>query len=421
MNILIIAGYYPKPHNRVMGVWAHEQARTLQDRGNTVTVISPTPWLPKVFNLFNIPQKINDWLNVPEYENYDGVAIYNSRVLIWPQIKILSKIYNKFPIIKTSIVYANMSWKLKKIIKEEKIDIIHAHGPSFEGMIAYKISKKYNIPYCVTENSAWDPKFALKNKPLEMVYQKVLSNAACIISVSKIIQEEILKFGMEYKKKIKIVHPGVDINKVKENKVERPVNYKDNKVLLSVGAMEERKGHTYLIDSIESIYKDHPMLKCIIIGSFSTEGELLSSRIKEKGLSDVVELKGQLSHKEVLEYMSWCDIFVLPSWFEAFGVVYAEAMSLAKPIIGVQGEGISDVIDNGVNGILVPMKDAKGLSKEIVKLLSNETICNSIGESGSKTVENLLTWNYNAVSMEHIYNKCISSLRDKKALIFDLN
>jgi teichuronic acid biosynthesis glycosyltransferase TuaC len=407
MNILMIAGYYPKPHNRVMGVWAHEQASVLKRRGNNVIVISPTPWLPRILKSGKISRKINDWINVPIYENYDGVDVYNLRVPIWPQIRLLKEIYHNTPNVKAEISFISMNKKLEKIIKNEKIDVIHAHGPSYEGLIAYKISKKYNIPFCVTENSAWDPVFALNRKSLKQVYKMVFENACRIIPVSQLIKEDIIKFGKKHLEKMEIVHPGVDINKIVDISIDRPREYKDNKILLSVGALEERKGHAYLIDAIEKISKSYPKIKCLIIGSESTEGESLKSKIRAKGLEDVIEIKGQLSHKDVLEYMSWCDIFILPSWFEAFGVVYAEAMSHGKPIIGVEGEGISDVIKNQVNGVLVPKKNAAKLAEEIRNLLDNESISIKIGENGKKTVSEILTWDYNAIKMEGIYKKCI--------------
>ena len=67
--------------------------------------------------------------------------------------------------------------------------------------------------------------------------------------------------------------------------------------------------------------------------------------------------------------MSGCDIFVLPSWDEAFGVVYLEAMSFQKPVIGTIGQGISDIIIDGENGFLVPPRNIAELQKKIEYLI----------------------------------------------------
>lgn len=388
-----------------MGVWAHEQARVLQRNGNQVTVISLTPWLPKIKYS---PAKIYHIASIPSFENYDDVGVHHLKIPVWPQVSFVNQLYMKFPALKAYIAYMFAKRKIMKIIERNQIEVIHAHGPSYDGLVSYLVGKDTGLPFCVTENSAWEPVYALKyNHKMEQIYQFIFKEAAHIVPVSQLIKNRINDFNSVSQEKLTIVHPGVDLIKTGTIRGEKPAQYQHHEVILSVGALEERKGHIFLIEAIHQIIDDYPNLKCLIVGADSTEENKLHERIRQLQLTDVVEIVGQLPHEGALEYISWCDIFVLPSWLEAFGVVFAEAMAYGKPIIGIEGEGISDVIDHGENGLLVPPKDATSLAMNIRELLDNAEYRNQLGQAGKLTVEKYLTWDFNASQMEDIYKKTI--------------
>jgi len=155
--------------------------------------------------------------------------------------------------------------------------------------------------------------------------------------------------------------PGSHPDLIKSLVRERPAKFSDRFVVLSVGSLSERKGHEYLIRAVGDVRNDIPGIACRIIGAGPKRSEL-ENLIKQLGLADIVELCGKRPHTDVLGEMSWCDVFALPSWGEAGGTVYGEAMQFAKPIIACQKEGITDIADHHVHGCMVVPRDSAAVA-----------------------------------------------------------
>ena len=118
-----------------------------------------------------------------------------------------------------------------------------------------------------------------------------------------------------------------------------------------------------------------------------------------------------LSHDDVLKYMSEADIFSLPSWNEAFGVVYIEAMACGKPVIGCEGEGLEDFVRNFETGLLVKPKDVNSLAEAMDFLLSNPDKAKEIGKRGQKLVLDNYTWEKNAEKTIRVYQEVLDDVR----------
>lgn len=117
----------------------------------------------------------------------------------------------------------------------------------------------------------------------------------------------------------------------------------------------------------------------------------LKDMTKMLGLQDNVKFLGLLPRNQVFTQIAKADIFSLPSWNEAFGVV-REAMALAKPVIACKGEGIEDIIRHGENGLLVEPKNVDSLVEALDFLLSNPTKAKIMGEKAQALVLNKYTW-----------------------------
>ena len=105
--------------------------------------------------------------------------------------------------------------------------------------------------------------------------------------------------------------------------------------------------------------------------------------------------------------MSVCDIFSLPSWRETLGLVYLEAMSHAKPIIGCLGQGVDGLIVNGETGLMVKQKDVESLVQAMDFLLDNPSKASEIGEQARKLVLENYTWEKTARKHIEIYSRLL--------------
>ena len=102
-----------------------------------------------------------------------------------------------------------------------------------------------------------------------------------------------------------------------------------------------------------------------------------------------------------------CDIFVAPSRYESFGLIYIEGMSYAKPVIGCNIGGASEIIEDGYNGLLANVNDPDSLAEKIISLVKNENLRQIIGINARKTVEDKFSGKRLAISSVAYYNGVI--------------
>ena len=148
----------------------------------------------------------------------------------------------------------------------------------------------------------------------------------------------------------------------------------------------------------------------MIIGK-GKEKKNLEELVNKLNLQNMVKFAGKISHHKVMEYMASCDVFSLPSWNEGFGVVYIEAMAQGKPVIGCQGEGIEDFVENGKTGMLVKPKDVDSIVKVMDYLLSNPDEARAMGQRAHKFVLENYTWEKNAERTIEVYREVLNNAR----------
>ncbi|MCL0061595.1 glycosyltransferase [Thermodesulfovibrionales bacterium] len=400
IQVLILASYFPKPHNPAMGVWALEQAKALQRKGVEVVVISPTPWVPKTVG---ITSKIKGWASVPNEYNWDGIKAYYPKCLSYP-VGIIKKVYVRVPYIQYYPVWRAV--QMLMLAKRMNPDLIYCHHPLIEGMVGLAIKEKYGIPLVVIEHSLTDIQYASDYSTRKKAYTHVLCKADAVVTVSKRLANRMEQFLPDSSKTVSVIRNGVDISKLSAQKMPKPNLYRNKKVILSVGWLEERKGHHILIQAIKKVSLLIPTIKCIIIGRGSKEGQL-RELINQLHLEEYVEIMDNVPHNKLIEYMSWCDVFALPSWNEPFGVVYAEAMGCETPIIGTKGEGIAEVIEEGKHGLLVSPNDVDSLSQALLTLLQNDELARRMGKAGRQLVLSELSWETNASNTISVFRKLL--------------
>lgn len=155
--------------------------------------------------------------------------------------------------------------------------------------------------------------------------------------------------------------------------------------LLCVANVQKRKGLEYLIDAIKLI--KNTKIKLDLVGVIKDEGydRYLKTKIYESGLGSGVECKGYLSGDELWKAYRDADLFVLPSLIEAYGMVLIEAMSFGLPIIASRVGGIPEIVEDGVNGLLVRPADPAELAKAIEEVVNNSQLRRNLSVNVLKT------------------------------------
>jgi len=389
---------YPSSFNPVAGIFVHEQVKELTRQGQDVRVISPVPWAPW---FLGFKKKWREYKKIKRQEVIDNVKVYHPRFVTFPRAFL-------FPF--TSYTY----WRgVKNLVKEISLtfpfDLIHAHVALPDGWGGMMVKKIYNKPFLVSVHGLDVRPKIYKNKKCYQRIEKIFKKADAILANSERTANLIAKiYGENLKTKIKIIYNGVSLEDVYQESSPIKRRYDSKKIILTVGNLVKLKGINYLIQALPKIIEKVPNLVCLIIGK-GEEKENLKRSVEKLNLENYVEFLGPKPHKEVFEYMSISDVFVLPSINEAFGVVYIEAMAHKVPVIGCLGQGIEDIVENEKSGILVRPKNLEDLESALIKLLTDEDFARTIGQAGRKVIEEKFTLRKNAQELMEVYSSLRSS------------
>ncbi len=400
MKILIISHMYPSTFNEVSGIFIHKQVKELKKQGCEIKVISPLPWIP--FPINYLSKKWNKYSKISQKVVKEGIEVYYPRFLEFPKTLFFASSGER--------MFNGIQETVKKIYKNFKFDIVHSHDALPDGYAGTKISRKYKKPLIVTIHGDDFQQTIFKNSKYKKIIKKIIDFSAKTITVSGKL-EKIGKKNLQINpNKIIKISNGINLNDIRKNMKEDIEKYAKKRIILSVSNLIKTKGIDLNLQAMVRLKKKYLNLIYLIIGEGS-ERKKLENITKTLGLQNNVRFIGEISYSEVMRYMSFCDILSLPSWNEAFGVVYIEAMAQGKPVIGCKGEGIEDFVENGKTGLLVKPQDVDSLVGVLDFLLSHPEEAQKIGKRARDVILESYTWEKNAEKTIEVYKEVLDNVR----------
>jgi glycosyltransferase involved in cell wall biosynthesis len=176
--------------------------------------------------------------------------------------------------------------------------------------------------------------------------------------------------------------------------------------ILSVGNLIPVKGHAVLLRAFARVLSNVADCRMQIIGS-GPEAENLTRLTETLGIASRVSFLGRQSRDFVADAMKRCAIFALPSRYEGLGCVYLEAMASGKPVIACTGQGVSDIIEDGKNGILVSPDNERELANAMETLLRNQDFRGRLGASARSTILAAHTVKHQAEKLMQVYKEIV--------------
>ena len=271
--------------------------------------------------------------------------------------------------------------KLVKILSKNKIDILHTHCPSpdFYGKVsAFLIN--LDLVFSTIHNTKGYSKYI----------EKIMNNFTTkYIAISGEVEEYALKVLKIPSKKLKIIYIGIDAENFTNYLVKKEEKFKElginsyDKIVTTVGRVNQQKGHIYFIKAAELVLKKFPNTHFLIVGNTKNDKNLykkLLKMIKNKNLENNITFTGIV--KNIPEILAISDIFVQPSIFEGFACVTIEAAMAGLPIVATDVGSIGQVVVDKESGLIVPSKDSNALANEIEFLLSDENRAKKMGLKG---------------------------------------
>lgn len=390
MNLLVLTSRFPHAEDSISSSFVKSQIDCMKDFFEKIYVISLNPFIPNILSEFPFmnPRWSRDAL-ASDY-GYDNIEVYFAKYVSLP-----------FDFWRKNIGDIALE-ATRKVIKNKNIsfDLIHAHFTWPCGHVGCKIKNKYNVPLIITGHGYDVYDLPFRDIKWNTTIRRILIGSDHIITVSKKNYDKLMQLDSTTDK-ISIIPNGYDsslFRQLSKERVRKKLNLpKDKKIILSVGILDLVKGHEYLVKALDIIVQQEKNVLCIIVGSGSQERSL-KKMISNLNLGDHIKLVGSKPHDEIPLWMNACDVFILPSLSESFGIVQIEAMACGKPIVATLNGGSEEIIINEKLGILVEPKDIDELAKAILMALSNKWDSMYIIEYAK-----LFTWEKIAARVKDVY------------------
>jgi glycosyltransferase involved in cell wall biosynthesis len=306
-----------------------------------------------------------------------------------------------------AFLFAALLPEIRRLHAARPIHIIHAHSALPCGHAALLLSRELKLPFVVTVHGL-DAFFSRQVKGragdwCTRISQSVYRSACAVIGVSEKVRKQVVE-GVVGLDNTTVIYNGVDVQ------VFSPTHSFDegepkSATILSVGNLIPTKGHELLVRAFASIHDRFPALSLEIIGD-GPERTRLQHLALQLGVAAKVFFPGRRSRAQVAEAMRLASIFALPSRYEGLGCVYLEAMAAGKPVIACRGQGIDEVIEDGINGSLTDVNDLQELTDTLVRLLQDSALRQKMGNRARQTVVAGYTLAEQANQLVHIYREC---------------
>jgi glycosyltransferase involved in cell wall biosynthesis len=271
-----------------------------------------------------------------------------------------------------------------------KPKLIHAHWIFPIGFVAVIVGKVFRIPVVITAHGG--DAFAMNGSQLSWIKRWTIKNCSCWTSNTK---TTATAFGQNLPPPT-IIPMGIDYQKFSSgNRLSLRAQIENETfIILFVGRLVEKKGVRDLISAfslLNDVYQNQSVLWLVGDGN---ERDSLEQQVKELNLQDKIKFFGKLPNQQLPDFYASADLFVAPSIIdtkgdtEGQGVMLLEAMASGLPIISTNIGGITEIVEDGSNGILVSQQNTEELKNTIEKLLNNSNVRTTLSNNARKTAQN---------------------------------
>ena len=359
--------------------------------------------------------------NGPSYDDEKIMNFFDNKI----HLHIISSANDTF-IYNAKFQYACLR-NIPKICKENNIDIIHADVPHMSDVLLKLTKSNVNAVTTVhtiieghrdgilaSDIDFWDmdvsERYTLALYPaLKMIQNFYIRKSPNIITVSNWMKK-LLEQNYSVKN-VDMIHNGVDHNQFspdKKNNLVKELNCGDKSIILCTGRLTAGKGAHYFINAIPGIIKEDKDTHFVFTGSGGTKNLWVNMLEKEGIDSKFYSFLGYIDYSELASLYAKAEIFVAPSLYENFPIRILEAMSSQTTVISTNVCGIPECIAHTENGILIPPRDSKAITENVVNLLQDKDYAKRLAKNARKTVIEKFSWGKIGRETECVYKKIMS-------------
>ena len=303
---------------------------------------------------------------------------------------------------------------LRALLRDDPVDILHTHRirPDLIGRVAGRMA---GVPVNVSTQhyvEEWKERGPAVHRVVRTLFKATMPWCRTVVcnsaAESTVLLEEI---GLHYRDVLSVIHNGLDMNRFAppaRNVLDTLRNQLDlsaqARVIGIVAFLTERKGHRFLLEAMAGLRAEFPELVLLVVGD-GPEDANLRAYAHSLGLDAMVRFLGKRGDVAALTRI--CEVSVLPSLWEPFGLAALEAMAVATPVIAANSGGLPEFIEHERNGLLVEPGNADALAQALRRLLDAPEEARRLGEAGQRTVLEGFTATHVARAYERLYEELL--------------
>jgi glycosyltransferase involved in cell wall biosynthesis len=340
MRVLVFSSLYPNGVMPQFGIFVHRRVEALSRRGVALRVVAPVPFFPR-----GLPfERWRAFGEVPARERLGKIHVTHPR---YPHLPGPGMYFQA-----RSLAHAALP-HLRALRAEFDFQVIDAHYVYPDGVAAVRLARTLGVP-CVITGRGSDINVLPRHEFVRRQIVGALQRADAVVAVSGALAESMRGLGAPANR-MHVIPNGIDREVFHYGD---PVEarrklciYSDERMLLSVGNLNELKGHALVIEAVGRLRARGLRLSYHIVGS-GPEEPRLRAQIDALGLQDRVHLQGSIANERLRPWYQAASLFVLASSREGWPNVLNESLSCGAPVVATKVGGVPEIIRHGDNGLL---------------------------------------------------------------------
>ena len=297
--------------------------------------------------------------------------------------------------------------RLAAVLRRERVDILHTHlfepsviglGAGYAARTPLRVLTRHYSDYHTRINKRWHVRLD----------QMCTGLSHGVIAVSQHTADHMISEENAPPEKVRVIMNGIDFERVRVSgpeaaaRVRAQFDVGDGYLLLVAARLHPEKGYEYLFRAMPAIRRMANRPVTLVVAGKGTYEAEYRSLVQELGCGEQVQFLG--FRKDLPDLMAAADLFVLPSLAEAFGLVLTEAIYLGTPVVASRTGGIPEIVEEGVDGVLVPAGDSDALAAAIVDRL-HDPDRGRLGERARERITNRFDFGVMLRSYEGFYQE----------------
>jgi glycosyltransferase involved in cell wall biosynthesis len=391
----MVTSSYPRFPGDIVAPFIEEIAHSVADRGHDVDVVLP-----------HHPQLQADEdgrvrLLPVRYAPTDALSIWGYGQSLESDVRLRRRVYFLLPAVALAV-----RRRVARLLREHAYDVVNAHWVVPNGVLIADLVHRRRVPFVVSLHGS-DVFIAERLRPAGHLAARTLRGADAVTACSGDLSRRALLLGGD-PERMQTIPYGVDTNTFSPEKANGDMRARlggtpGALLVVAIGRLVEKKGFRYLVEAAANSVA----IQVVIIG----DGDLRSALKRQAAeLGDRVRLVGGLSRDLVPAALASADVLAVPSVVDAAGNVdglpnaLLESLASGRPVVASRVGGIPDVLEDDVNGLLVPPNDPDAIAAALKRLQNEPETRSRLGREARRTAAERLTWEVAAESFEECYS-----------------